>query len=273
MSSGGFKVPTPSLGDKLPPGVDAANYHKLGQKVSTTLKGPARRYPDFKDIDPEEILVDESNRGGAPPHVMYMHCGILAGMKKHGYDPTRPKEGICIEYLSPAGLQRLIAHNKRFQGPLMPPINEKKAKYGSLACSHLNVCLRIIKVGTPGPSPAGDVRSLMEESEELKDVVINGHRWIVLKECVPGEMKVQISLWRNADQNENQGTHEIEILQNVVSSAQALQKDQVKVTTADLIARTQKRTTHKIPVAALRVISDFPGVPQQRQSGATGRDC
>ena len=123
-SSGGFKVPTL----KVPVGVDAANYLKLGQRVSTTLKGPSRRHADTKDIDPEEILVDPSNRGGAPPHVMYMHCGILAGMKKNGYDPTRPKEGMCIEYLSPQGLQRLIDHNKRFQGPLMPPIDEKEGK-------------------------------------------------------------------------------------------------------------------------------------------------
>ena len=113
----------------------------------------------------------------------------------------------------------------------------------------------------------------MDEDEVLNDVVINGHRWIVLKECVPGEMKVQISLWWSADQNENQGTHEIEILQNVVSSAQALQKDQVKVTTADLIARTQKRTTQEIPVNSLRIISDFSWGTSTKQSGASGRDC
>ena len=74
---------------------------------------------------------------------------------------------------------------------------------------------------------------------------------------MPAETKVDISLWRNADQNANQGTHEIEILQNVVSSAQALQKDQVKVTTADLIAKTSKRTTQKIPVYALRTVADL----------------
>ena len=155
----------------------------------------------------------------------------------------------------------------------MPPIDEKKAKYGSLAASHLNCCLRIIKRGSAGPSPAGDVRSLMDSCEELKEVVTHGHRWIVLKECVPAEMKVQISMWRNADQNENQGTHEIEILQNVISSAQALQKDQVKVNHSELIAKTQKYTTQKIPVNSLRIISDFSGVPQQKQSGASGGDC
>ena len=83
---------------------------------------------------------------------MYCHTGILAGMKKNGYDPTRPKEGICIEYTSPQGLARLLEHNRRFQGPLMPPNDEKKANYGSLACSHLNVSRKIIKVGSSGPS-------------------------------------------------------------------------------------------------------------------------
>ena len=57
----------------------------------------------------------------------------------------------------------------------------------------------------------------MDSDEVLKDVVINGHRWIVLKECVPAETNVEIPLWRNTDQNENQGTHEIEILQNVIA--------------------------------------------------------
>ena len=68
---------------------------------------------------------------------------------------------------------------------------------------------------------------------------------------------MEISLRRNADPNENQGTHEIEILQNVISSAQVLQRDQVKVTTADLIAKTSKRTTQKIPGHALRTVSDL----------------
>ena len=189
---------------------------------------------------------------GGPPHVVYCHSGILAGFKKNGYDPTRPKEGICIEYTSPQGLARLLEHNKRFQGPLMPPINVAKAKYGSLACNHLNISFRVIKVGTSGPSPAGDVRSLIDGDETLKDVVINGHRWIVLKEIVPPDTKVEISLWRNADQNENQGTHEIEILQNIISSAEVLMKDQRRVTSGDLIAKNHEEDDSNNPCRLLK---------------------
>ena len=112
-------------------------------------------------------------------------------------------------------------------------------------------------MGTSGPSPAGDVRSLIDGDETLKDVVINGHRWLVLKEIVPPDTKVEISLWRNADQNENQGTHEIEILQNIISSAEVLMKDQHRVTSGDLIAKTTKRTTQQIPAGSLRVMADF----------------
>ena len=72
--------------------LNLANVQKLGQRVGTTLQGPSRRYDGYKEIDPEEILVDKSNRGGAPPHVMYMHCGILAGMKKTGSTPQGPRK-------------------------------------------------------------------------------------------------------------------------------------------------------------------------------------
>ena len=93
---------------------------------------------------------------------------------------------------------------------------------------------------------------MIEGDEVLKDVVLHGHRWIVLKEIVPPDTKVEISLWRNADQNENQGTHEIEILQNIISSAEVLMKDQHRVASGDLIANTTKRTTQKKPCRLLK---------------------
>ena len=57
----------------------------------------------------------------------------------------------------------------------MPPIDEQKARYGSLAGSHLNIGSRIIQVGSAGASPAGDVRSLVDESASLNDAAMKGH--------------------------------------------------------------------------------------------------
>ena len=74
--------------------------------------------------------------------------------------------------------------------------------------------------------------------------------------CAP-ETKVEISLWRNADQNENQGTHEIEILQTIMSTAQVLQKEQTNVLLSDLVAKAGKRTTHKISPLIMRIVAEF----------------
>ena len=71
-----------------------------------------REREEAKQLDPQEVLVDPCNRDGAPPNVMYIHTGILKGMKDLGFDPARPKEGICVHYTSPAGLARLLEHNK-----------------------------------------------------------------------------------------------------------------------------------------------------------------
>ena len=50
-------------------------------------------------------------------------------------------------------------------------------------------------------------------------------------------------MWRNQDQNSNQGTHEMEILLNVKAVALEMLKDSPdsKVPVRDLIARTERR--------------------------------
>ena len=70
-------------------------------------------------------------------------------------------------------------------------------------------------------------------------------------------MKIDISLWRNADQNENQGTHEIELLQAVMSTAALMQKSERKVVLGDLVAKTGKRSQSKIMPHTLQVIANF----------------
>ena len=139
----------------------------------------------------------------------------------------------------------------------MPSIDEQKVRYGSLAASHLNVAFRIIKVGCAGASPAGDIRAIADDSPALRDAVLTWHKWWILPESLSTEMKVDISLWRNADQNENQGTHEIELLQAVISTAGHMQKDSRKVALGDLVAKASKRIPAKIMPQTLQVIANF----------------
>jgi hypothetical protein len=126
-------------------------------------------------------------------------------------------------------------HNKRFyQGnKLLPAINEK-AMDGSLASSHYNLALRCVQTGLN--SPIGNLSDLNAQNANLQYVVLTGHRWWVLQESVSMERQVDISLWRNMDQNEIQVTHEIEILQSIKATAEQLSQKQAKVTQGDLVA-------------------------------------
>ena len=251
---------------------DPGKYLKLAARVEKALHDQVI-FKDPKQLDPESILVDPNNRDSAPPNAQYIHHGILRSFSKMGYDVTRPMVGICVEYKSEAGLRKLLEHNKRFSSPLLPPINEQKVRYGSLAGSHLNLSFRAIKVGCAGASPAGDIRAIADDSPALRDAVLNGHKWWILPESLATELKTDISLWRNADQNENQGTHEIELLQTVISTAADMQKSERKVVLGDLVAKAGKRSPAKIMPHTLQVIAIFCSVSRGRPVGPAARAC
>ena len=251
---------------QTPNNADPGKYLKLAQRVEKSLHDQVL-FKDPKQLDPESILVDPNNRDGAPPNAQDVHHGILRSFSTMGYDVTSPMVGICVEYKSEAGLRRLLEHNKRFSSPLLPPINEQKVRYGALAGSHLNVSFRCIKVGCAGASPAGDIRAISDESPALRDAVINGHRWWILPVLLPTETEIDISLWRNADQNENQGTHEIELLQAVMSTAAHMQKSEREVALGDLVAKASKRSPAKIMPHTLQAIAFLFSI--SRQTGWT----
>ena len=79
----------------------------------------------------------------------------------------------------------------------MPPVDDTKAMYGTIAGSHLNVALRILAHGLP--SPAADVTNLVVAGSSLQEIVQSGHKWWILPEDTPIEELVDISLWRNQD--------------------------------------------------------------------------
>jgi hypothetical protein len=241
---------------KLGSDVDAGKFKKLAQRVEDTL-AKETLFAEPKQIDPSLVLVAPLNRDGAPPNVQHVHCGILKSFKTKGFDRTRPAIGICIKFTSEEGKKKLLEHNKRFSkgNKLLPPIDEEQAIYGSLATSHFNLALRCIQSGIS--SPIGNLLDLTAENHNLKDMVLNGHRWWILPESVAKEKQVDISLWRNMDQNENQATHEIEILQSIKATAEHLSQKQAKVTQGDLVAAAGRRNPAKISVPALMNLCKF----------------
>ena len=245
-------------------------FKKLAARVEETLT-QKRLFPEPKQLVPGLILVSPRNRLGAPPNVQHIHFGILKSFKDKGFDRTRPAVGIAVRYESEAGKKKLLEHNLRFSRhcKLLPPVVAASGEmYGSLACSHLNISFRLIANGSY--SPIGDLSSLLEgeESASLKEAVVHGHKWWILPEAdVAPQAQAEISLWRNQDQNENQATHEIEILQTLMSMAEEMSKSAKKVTLADLIARAERRNPAKLSVSSMNILAkvytQFLGASQQ----------
>ena len=172
------------------------------------------------------------------------------------------------------GKQQLIEHNLRFSScsEFLTKIHEDKVLYGSLAGSHLNLALRLLQQGAS--SPAGDLSKLCESNLTLEDTVQNGHKWWILKEQTPLEDQVDISLWRNQDQNENHASHEIEILQHIVATADIMRSSSAGsqsnriVSMSDLVAKALRRTPTNVRLANMTTLCKFWS--QTLQSGHPG---
>ena len=242
---------------------DVAKLGKLAQRVEKTLREQTV-FTEPKQLEPQSVLVAPLNRDGAPPNVPHIHRQILKGFFEKGFDSTRPQPGICVEFKSLESKKKLLEHNHRFTKAttLLPKIDDSKALYGSLAGSHLNLALRLIH--QDAFSPAGSLSSLLEGNKTLSDTVHHGHKWWVLKEDTPEAAQVDISLWRNQDQNENHGIHEVEILQTIVATADEMRSssrssgtDSNVVMMADLVAKSARRNPAKISATVLTTLCKF----------------
>ena len=236
---------------------DPGKLGKVAQRVEKIL-GDNVLFKEAKQLDPKTVLTSPVNRDGAPPNIQHVHKGILKSFKTSGFDRTRPQIGICIKYESEEGKRKLLEHNKRFSkgSSLFPPIDESVALYGSIAGSHLNIAYRCIQSGTR--SPVGDLGSLIEGLPSLEDAVKNGHRWWILPETLEQKDFVDISHWRNQYQNENQGVHEIEVLQTVISTAEEMaSKSLTSSTKADLVARASRRNPAKMGHQSLSTLTTY----------------
>ena len=176
---------------------DAGKSLKIAQRVEGIMSKCINNEP--KQLAPQALLVDPSNRDGAPPNVQHVHYGILKSIEKQGYDFRRPQVGICVQYKTEAGKAKLLEHNRRFTSgsSLLPPVLEDKAMYGTLAGSHLNLSLRILAHGVI--SPAADVTTMVAPESSLAEAVKEGHKWWILPEDTRVEDLVDVNHWRSQE--------------------------------------------------------------------------
>jgi len=251
MSGFAQKFQAPSLGANS----DAGKAMKLAQRVELILGTCVNGEP--RHLDPRSVVVSPQNRDGAPPNVQHIHQGILRSLAQNGFDRSRPAMGICVQLRSPEAKLRAIEWNKRITAgnPLLPPIHEDLVGYASLAGSHLNLALRLIKAGVP--SPACDITAVAPSGSALADLVSTGHRWWILPEDTDLDAQLSVSLWRNQDQNENQSTHEVELLRGIVGVCAQMSTVRSSMTLADIVAKAQRRTPAKVQPHALESIAKY----------------
>ena len=181
------KFGAPVLGNNT----DPLKIDKLAQRVEAVLQTCLNSEP--RQIDPRALLVAPANRDGSSPNVQHIHKGILASFIKNGFDRSRPAVGICVQVRSSEGKAALIEFNKRFSkgNELLPPIDEDLVMYGTLASSHLNIALRLLRHQSPSTT---DLQNQLVEGTSLNEVVQNGHRWWVLPESTSKKAQVEVSL-------------------------------------------------------------------------------
>ena len=185
----------------------------LGQKCEEYLK-TWRECDETLELAPHQVGVHPENRGGADPNVQVLQNKILASFHKDGYDPSRHLPPIVVRCSSESKKAALLASNKRFtEGrPGLPPIDEKRMEYGTIAGSHLTLALRCVESDAPCWSSGFGAKKLIDKQPNLKLASTRGLKYWVLKEDTPLEVIQAISSWRNQDQNVNQAFHEMELM-------------------------------------------------------------
>ena len=171
------RLGTPQIGDFQD--IDEEKLERVKQKYEALLDQALQR------INPRKILVAPCYRNGAPPNLLHLE-EILKSIDRLGLDVSKFPVGVCIKYETPEGKRKLLEHNMRFSSKL-PPIDENLAQYGSIACSHLNLALRIIQGLEDAPTL---------QDAHLQATVTEGLEWLVLPENLDVRAYQDLDFWR-----------------------------------------------------------------------------
>jgi hypothetical protein len=163
------------------------------------------------ETDPDALGADPCNRAGAIPNIAVCRENIGRSITNDGYDKHKPLVGIAKDYskCDPKKLEALLGHNRGMSDgdSRWPPMFGDVMRKGTLASTHLNITLRLYKHGVA--SPTGESFSVRDDAA-LQRVCERGHKWWLLSCDISDQDAIEISEWRNSDNNCNQVKHEIE---------------------------------------------------------------
>ena len=234
---------------KAAPGQSPADHMKKAQIIQSILD--RRLVSDEPErVDCDRIGVSEWNRKGMPPNIPYVHRDLYPQIEKDGYKTDRPKPGYIIRFTTPTLLQKNVHHNQVIsQGTsgVFPPICDGAMDSASLGSTHLTLTFRLARHRVVSHLTG---KTFDEGCDpEFAKVVRKGHLYWILSEDTTQEEATQLSAYFNADQDQNQGTSEIEMMNHVSSVCRLIMKENTTtraVTVAALIQRVQASSS--VPV-------------------------
>jgi hypothetical protein len=192
----------------------SVNVIKANKRAMTLLKEYLIS-DDPQRIHCDKILCSPQNRGGAPPNIAYVHTSIATNVKVDGYSPQRPQPGLLRRLTDRPRIDAVVKHNEVFSGSSSgyPPIVKNMVGFECAAGNHLTLAIKLFAhkqklLGT------GEVFE-SDSDEALKLVCQEGHLYFILREDTPDEDLRFLSDWRNADQNQNQGNSEMQLMVTV----------------------------------------------------------
>lgn len=147
----------------------------------------------------------------------YAHGDLAPRMHTKGFDPSRPKPGCVIRRTDPAALKRLKDHAADVQNvapELFPELYSSSPEccYECVGGNHLTLTFRFYHGSYTSPI-TGITYKVPDDEHALKDRVENGHVYVVLKDGIPDDDVAFLAEYLNSDQNQNQGTSEMQVLQ------------------------------------------------------------
>ncbi len=174
-------------------------------------------------------------------NLQYVHGNLAPGMHTKGFDPTRPKPGCVIHRTDPKAITRLKDHAVAVQSvapELFPELHSASPEccYECVGGNHLTLTFRFYHGSYTSPV-TGITYAVPDDEHALRDRVERGRSYVVLKDGIPDDDASFIAEYLNSDQNQNQGTSEMQVLQSTHKVVEA----ELKVTPHPQVSKvTQK---------------------------------
>ena len=131
---------------------------------------------------------------------------IIRSFINDQYDPALAKIKVALRYKDPTKRGEEVERNKYYASlsTSHPPIHENDMDTFAIASTHHNLSLRMYEAGMQVEGQTLECK----DDADLVDRVTNGHFWIILDgDRIPPEEAMDLSEWRNADNQTAQRKH------------------------------------------------------------------